>query len=116
SRYKVNGKVSLASVSTVANLRQSDKKSEKIVAETRRALSELQEVVYAQSRYSILIVFQGMDTAGKDSLIREVFKDFNPRGVVVSSFKRPSAIELKHDYLWRHHIALPEKGKFGIFN
>jgi PPK2 family polyphosphate:nucleotide phosphotransferase len=57
-----------------------------------------------------------MDTAGKDSLIREVFKDFNSRGVVVHSFKVPTPKELAHDYIWRHYIALPERGKFGIFN
>ena len=57
-----------------------------------------------------------MDTAGKDSLIREVFKDFNARGVVVHSFKVPTELERKHDYLWRHYIALPARGKFGVFN
>jgi PPK2 family polyphosphate:nucleotide phosphotransferase len=57
-----------------------------------------------------------MDTSGKDSLIREVFKEFNPRGVEVLSFKTPNTTELEHDYLWRHYIALPEKGKFGVFN
>ena len=57
-----------------------------------------------------------MDTSGKDSLIREVFKDFNSRGVVVHSFKVPTEKELKHDYLWRHYLALPERGKFSIFN
>jgi polyphosphate kinase 2 (PPK2 family) len=57
-----------------------------------------------------------MDTSGKDSLIREVFKDFNARGVVVHSFKVPTELELKHDYLWRHYIALPERGKFSVFN
>jgi PPK2 family polyphosphate:nucleotide phosphotransferase len=57
-----------------------------------------------------------MDTAGKDSLIREVFKEFNVRGVVAHSFKKPTSLELKHDYLWRHYIALPARGKFGIFN
>lgn len=57
-----------------------------------------------------------MDTAGKDSLIREVFKDFNARGVVVHSFKTPTSLEKRHDYLWRHYIALPERGKFGVFN
>jgi PPK2 family polyphosphate:nucleotide phosphotransferase len=57
-----------------------------------------------------------MDTAGKDSLIREVFKDFNTRGIIVNSFKTPTDLELKHDFLWRHYIALPERGKFGIFN
>jgi polyphosphate kinase 2 (PPK2 family) len=79
-------------------------------------LSKLQDVMYAHNRYAVLICFQGMDTSGKDSLIREVFKQFNPRGMVVNSFKVPSATELGHDYLWRHYIALPEKGKFGIFN
>jgi PPK2 family polyphosphate:nucleotide phosphotransferase len=59
---------------------------------------------------------QGMDTSGKDSLIREVFKGFNSRGVVVHSFKTPNSAELEHDYLWRHYLALPEKGKFTIFN
>ena len=59
---------------------------------------------------------QGMDTAGKDSLIREVFKEFNVRGIVAHSFKKPTELELKHDYLWRHYIALPARGKFGIFN
>ncbi|TJZ63099.1 polyphosphate kinase 2 family protein [Sphingobacterium olei] len=82
----------------------------------RKELAQLQDVMYAHNRYSVLICLQGMDTAGKDSLIREVFEKFNARGVVVSSFKTPSNKELQHDYLWRHVIALPEKGKFGVFN
>jgi PPK2 family polyphosphate:nucleotide phosphotransferase len=72
--------------------------------------------MYSHNKYSVLICLQGMDTSGKDSLIREVFKEFNPRGVVVHSFKTPNSTELEHDYLWRHYIALPEKGKFAIFN
>jgi len=64
----------------------------------------------------MLVCLQGMDTAGKDSLIREVFKDVNARGVVVHSFKVPTDKELKHDFLWRHYIALPERGKIGVFN
>ena len=83
---------------------------------TRKKLSEFQDKMYAHNRYSVLICLQGMDTSGKDSLIREVFKEFNPRGVVVSSFKVPNSTELEHDYIWRHYIALPEKGKFAIFN
>jgi len=63
-----------------------------------------------------LVCLQGMDTAGKDSLIREVFKDFNVRGVVVHSFKVPTKAELGHDYLWRHYLALPSRGKFSVFN
>ena len=72
--------------------------------------------MYAEGKYSMLICLQGMDTSGKDSLIREVFKDVNARGVVVHSFKVPTELELKHDFLWRHYIALPAKGKIGVFN
>lgn len=82
----------------------------------RKDLAKLQDIMYAHDKYSVLICLQGMDTAGKDSLIREVFKDFNARGVVVNSFKTPSSKELQHDYLWRHYVALPERGKFGVFN
>ena len=72
--------------------------------------------MYAHNRYGVLICLQGMDTSGKDSLIREVFKGFNSRGVVVHSFKTPNSTELEHDYLWRHYSALSEKGKLAIFN
>jgi len=82
----------------------------------RKKLGKLQDTLYAHGKYAVLICIQGMDTAGKDSLIREVFKDFNSRGVVVHSFKVPTPKELAHDYIWRHYIALPERGKFGIFN
>src|SRR5690554_932545 len=83
---------------------------------TRRKLSALQDTLYAHGKYSVLVCLQGMDTAGKDSLIREVFKGFNARGVVVESFKTPSYKELQHDYMWRHYTRLPEKGKFTVFN
>jgi PPK2 family polyphosphate:nucleotide phosphotransferase len=79
-------------------------------------LSKKQDAMYAHNRHAFLICLQGMDTSGKDSLIREVFKEFNPRGVVVHSFKTPNSTELEHDYLWRHYLALPEKGKFAVFN
>jgi len=82
----------------------------------RKKLGKLQDTMYAHGKYAALICLQGMDTSGKDSLIREVFKDFNARGVVVHSFKVPTELELKHDYLWRHYIALPARGKFGVFN
>jgi PPK2 family polyphosphate:nucleotide phosphotransferase len=72
--------------------------------------------MYAHNKYSVLVCLQGMDTAGKDSLIREVFKEINPRGVVVESFKTPTSAELEHDFLWRHYKALPERGKIGVFN
>lgn len=98
------------------DLGEDEKEIEDQLEELSEALSEWQDKLYAHAKYSVLICFQGMDTSGKDSLIREVFKGFNSRGVVVNSFKTPSQLELKHDYLWRHYIALPDKGKFGVFN
>lgn len=92
------------------------KEAKEQLKEIRKKLSAVQDKMYAHNRYSVLVCLQGMDTSGKDSLIREVFQGFNARGVVVNSFKTPSAIELQHDYLWRHSIALPPKGKFGVFN
>lgn len=94
----------------------SKKEVELELEKARLVLAKLQDQMYAHNRYGILICFQGMDAAGKDSLIREVFKDFNARGVVVHSFKAPNSKELQHDFLWRHYAALPEKGKFAIFN
>ncbi|MFD2968692.1 PPK2 family polyphosphate kinase [Sphingobacterium bambusae] len=82
----------------------------------RKKLAKIQDMMYAHNRYNVLICFQGMDTAGKDSLIRELFKEFNARGVEVNSFKTPTSLELQHDFLWRHYIKLPAKGKFGVFN
>ena len=72
--------------------------------------------MYAEGKFAVLICLQGMDTSGKDSLVREVFKDINPRGVEVHSFKVPTELELNNDFLWRHYIVLPEKGKMGLFN
>lgn len=94
----------------------SNKQIKKQLRKTRRTLGELQNTLYAHAKYSVLVCFQGMDSSGKDSLIREVFKDFNIRGVVAHSFKKPSDKELRHDFLWRHYKALPERGKFGVFN
>ena len=82
----------------------------------RRKISDLQDTMYAEGKYGVLICLQGMDTSGKDSLIREVFKDVNARGVQVHSFKVPTELELKHDFMWRHYVALPPKGKIGVFN
>ncbi len=79
-------------------------------------MAELQEMLYAQDIYSLLIVFQAMDAAGKDGAIEHVMSGVNPQGVHVSSFKQPSAEERDHDYLWRHQKALPERGRIGIFN
>jgi PPK2 family polyphosphate:nucleotide phosphotransferase len=114
--FKVVGKMELAKLPTNLNIAASDEDKEDELAAIRDKLSEFQDVMYAHNRYGVLICLQGMDTSGKDSLIREVFKEFNPRGVVVHSFKTPNSTELEHDYLWRHYLALPEKGKFAIFN
>tara|TARA_R110002020_G_scaffold25495_6_gene82918 strand:+ start:309 stop:1175 length:867 start_codon:yes stop_codon:yes gene_type:complete len=89
---------------------------EKELDDVSKDLAELQNTLYAHDKYAVLICIQGMDTSGKDSLIREVFKNLNARGVVVHSFKVPTEKELGHDFLWRHYIALPERGKFGVFN
>ncbi len=79
-------------------------------------LSDLQRVLYAHGRYALLLIFQGMDTAGKDGAIRHVMSGVNPQGCQVHSFKQPSAEELAHDYLWRTSKRLPMRGKIGIFN
>lgn len=79
-------------------------------------LRELQYVLYAEGRRSLLVVLQGMDTSGKDGTIRHVFSGVNPQGCSVTSFKAPSAIELAHDYLWRIHAAAPGRGMIAIFN
>lgn len=79
-------------------------------------LRELQDVLYAHDTYSLLIIFQAMDAAGKDGAIEHVMSGVNPQGVSVVSFKQPSSEERDHDYLWRHQKALPERGRIGIFN
>jgi PPK2 family polyphosphate:nucleotide phosphotransferase len=79
-------------------------------------LSELQEKLYASNRYSVLIVIQAMDAAGKDSVVKHVMSGLNPQGVTVTPFKTPTHQELEHDFLWRHYIALPARGMVGIFN
>jgi len=114
--FKVTKQIKLKDLKTTYDLEASEDKIEDELEEVREKLGELQDVMYAHGKYAVLVCLQGMDTAGKDSLIREVFKDFNSRGVIVHSFKVPTELELKHDYLWRHYIALPARGKFGIFN
>lgn len=114
--YRVTDTVKLSEIDTHQDFNESDKKLKKELKSIRKDLGDFQDTLYAHGKYGVLVCLQGMDTAGKDSLIREVFKDFNVRGVVVHSFKVPSTKEKKHDYLWRHYIALPERGKFSVFN
>ncbi|WP_299395575.1 PPK2 family polyphosphate kinase [uncultured Gelidibacter sp.] len=114
--FKVTEPIKIQDLETSFNLEASKSELKKEFKDIRKGLGEIQDKMYAHGKYAVLVCLQGMDTAGKDSLIREVFKDFNSRGVVVHSFKVPTSLELKHDYLWRHYIALPARGKFGIFN
>src|SRR5579872_6154069 len=79
-------------------------------------LSSLQQLLYASNRYALLLIFQGMDSAGKDGAIRHVMSGVNPQGCEVFSFKQPSTEELEHDFLWRTTCRLPERGRIGIFN
>src|SRR6202453_5131025 len=95
---------------------QSKKEYRDLLEEHIAELSSLQQLHYASSRYALLLIFQGMDAAGKDGAIRHVLSGVNPEGCEVFSFKQPSAEELKHDFLWRTTCRLPERGRIGIFN
>lgn len=114
--FKISGSFNIKESATTYDIQADDNEVKKELRRVRKKLGKLQDTLYAHGKYAVLICIQGMDTAGKDSLIREVFKDFNSRGVEVHSFKVPTPKELAHDYIWRHYIALPERGKFGVFN
>lgn len=114
--FKITEKINLKEQPSKYDLGLSKKEAEKALNKVSKKLAKIQNTMYAHDKYSVLVCLQGMDTAGKDSLVREVFKNFNARGVVVHSFKVPTDLELGHDYLWRHYIALPARGKFGVFN
>ncbi|WP_298137634.1 PPK2 family polyphosphate kinase [Flavobacterium sp.] len=114
--FKVVGNINLSKIPTKLAIDTDKNQEEEELDKVQMKLSKKQDAMYAHNRHAFLICLQGMDTSGKDSLIREVFKEFNPRGVVVHSFKTPNSTELEHDYLWRHYLALPEKGKFAVFN
>jgi PPK2 family polyphosphate:nucleotide phosphotransferase len=95
---------------------KSKKAYQELLREHVEGLSSLQQLHYAANRYALLLIFQGIDAAGKDGAIRHVMSGVNPQGCQVSSFKQPSADELEHDFLWRTTRQLPERGKIGIFN
>lgn len=108
--------IKLSEISTKAdpeiNKEEIKKQTKKII----KKLDDLQNLLYAESKHSILIILQGMDASGKDGAIRNVFGQMNPQGVQVKSFKAPTAEELSHDFLWRIHQHAPEKGMIQIFN
>jgi PPK2 family polyphosphate:nucleotide phosphotransferase len=95
---------------------ESKRKAQTHLAREVGLLEELQEKLYAQDRWALLLIFQGMDAAGKDGAIEHVMSGVNPQGCEVHSFKAPSHEELDHDYLWRAHTRCPERGRIGIFN
>lgn len=120
--YKVNYKDFLASKHN-NNIKQftkpytgEDEVWKELMLKNIKKIKRIQEKLFAQSKYSVLICLQGMDTSGKDSLIRKVFGPVNPAGVKVYAFKKPTHQELNHDYLWRHYNKLPAQGEIAVFN
>ena len=115
-RYDGAGEFHLKSHNTNEKGDLDKDKATKIIEANREHLNDFQEKLYAQDRWSMLLIFQGMDAAGKDSAIKSVFEGVNPQGCEVTSFKQPSTKELDHNFLWRTSKALPERGRIGIFN
>jgi PPK2 family polyphosphate:nucleotide phosphotransferase len=114
---KPHSKVRLAQLPTETHGEAPDKKAaEAEMADHLKRLADLQEVLYASQAKALLIVLQGMDTAGKDGTIRHIFSGINPQGCDVASFKVPTPLEARHDFLWRCHAQVPPKGMIGIFN
>src|ERR1700759_2498097 len=114
---KPHSKVRLSRLSTSEHPGFDDKNAtEPVLTEHAKRLSDLQEVLYAGQQKAVLIVLQGMDTAGKDGTIRHIFSGINPQGCQVASFKVPTSLEARHDFLWRCHAQTPPLGILGIFN
>lgn len=116
-RVKEGFKISLTEYDTDFDRKLIEKKEgSKLLKHGIKQLARTQDKLYADNRYSVLIILQAMDAAGKDSVIKHVMTGFNPQGVKVTSFKSPSSEELDHDFFWRHYKALPGRGEIGIFN
>lgn len=116
-RVKPGEKVKLRKWDTDYNHKMLTKEEgEVLLQEGVKRLSQMQDMLYAHNQYSMLIVFQAMDAAGKDSAIKHIMSGLNPQGVRVTSYKTPSSTELDHGYLWRHYTQLPPRGEIGIFN
>ncbi|MGB3851505.1 MAG: polyphosphate kinase 2 family protein [Tunicatimonas sp.] len=116
-RVTSNSTISLRDYATDDTGELKDKKEGKDVQKKNlKELKDLQEKLYAFDRYAVLLVFQAMDAAGKDSTIEHVMSGVNPQGCQVFSFKKPSANELEHDFLWRTYKSMPQRGRIGIFN
>jgi len=104
TKYKTNAKGKLP------------KELKKVFSDYKEEIAKFQNKLFAENRQSLLIILQGMDASGKDSIIRRIMDGVNPQGVQITSFKHPSDLELSHDYLWRHYLKLPVQGMIGIFN
>ena len=115
-RIDGSGKFHLQSHKTGEKGGLDKEEGEKLLDANRKRLADFQEKLFAQDRWSLLVIVQGMDAAGKDSAIKAIFEGVNPQGCEVTSFKQPSTMELNHDFLWRSMLALPERGRIGIFN
>ncbi|SHE71422.1 polyphosphate kinase 2 family protein [Chryseobacterium sp. OV279] len=114
--FLVKGKFSIKKASTEYKGKLTKEEGGQLLIKEKEKLRELQEKLYADGSKSLLVILQAMDAAGKDSLIEHVFGGVNPQGCNVTSFKTPSSKEYAHDFLWRHYLALPQKGMIGIFN
>ena len=111
------GKIHLRDHPTlITDLFENDDEAESRLAYLQMKLSQLQDMLSAQNQWAVLLVLQGMDTAGKDGLIKHVMNGVNPQGCVVRTFKAPTHLELDHDFLWRTHVLMPQRGQIGIFN
>jgi PPK2 family polyphosphate:nucleotide phosphotransferase len=115
-RYDGAGEFHLKSHKTSEKGGLDKERGEKIIEANRKRLNDFQEKLYADNSWSLLLIFQGMDAAGKDSAIKSVFEGVDPQGCEVTAFKQPSTKELEHSFLWRAAVALPERGRIGIFN
>ncbi|HRH65113.1 MAG TPA: polyphosphate kinase [Bacteroidia bacterium] len=109
-------KISLQKISTRAPKTLDKEKIKEEFVKLQLVFSELQNLLFASSSHALLVVLQGMDASGKDGAIKDVFESVNPMGCRVFSFKRPTELEMKHDFLWRIHTVVPEKGMIHVFN
>ncbi len=114
--FIIKGKFSIKKAVTAYKGKLTKEEGGQILIKEKEKLRELQERLYSDGSQSLLVVLQAMDAAGKDSMIEHVFGGVNPQGCNVTSFKTPSSREYAHDFLWRHYLALPQKGMIGIFN
>ena len=119
-KYKIagSGKVDLGELKTKdsGNFFASEEETKDLVEKDVMKMGRLQQRFYAEGKHALLLIFQGMDTSGKDGCIRHLFSGMNPEGCTATSFKQPTQLELSHDFMWRHYAALPGKGGISIFN